>query len=676
MKKIDLHIHTISTVSDHDFQFSLDKLIEYVESEELEAIAITNHNLFDRQQYETIVASISIPVFPGIEIDIENGHLLVITEVSDIDNFCEKCSRVFRINGSDNTSFLTEQDFIDIFGDLKKYLLVPHYDKTPALSLQRIPNIQNNISCGEVSSVKKFISMKKMQDDLVPVLFSDIRISKDVNEWSKRQMFVDVEELSISSIKYALCDSAKVSVSPEDGHTVFEVLDNGLCISTGLTVVLGKRSSGKSFTLDRINEQFENAKYIEQFALLSTDDASDQRQFEQALRIQGDTVAEAFLAPFRSVVEDVDGIDLYQDDQDIEKYLKALMKAASEAERQDVFAKCSMFQETQFSIKDLKSLDELINAVDALLQNTEYRDIISRHMHRESLLKLAIDLREQFIREREKIILMLYTNDIVVSIQRELQVRSSNTPIPDVDFYQILLNREKVKRFIDIAKQVKRNRVIEQRSLYSYRVVAKAAPYEGAQALQRTSRSRMVFSDAFKKYDEEYEYLQMLKQKEDLPSSEYYKYFAQITYEVLNQYGTPASGGERSEYNLLQQLTDAARSEILLMDEPESSFDNLFLKDGVNTLLKELSKHIPVVIATHNNTIGASLHPDYLIYTEKEIRLDGEVKYHLYYGYPSSTDLTDLEGNKKKRKDIMLDCLEAGEPAYMDRRHSYEILND
>lgn len=68
MKKIDLHIHTLSTVSDHPFDFSLDKLIEYVESEKLEAIAITNHNLFDRNQFETIVASISIPVFPGIEI--------------------------------------------------------------------------------------------------------------------------------------------------------------------------------------------------------------------------------------------------------------------------------------------------------------------------------------------------------------------------------------------------------------------------------------------------------------------------------------------------------------------------------------------------------------------------------------------------------------------------------
>ena len=176
MKKIDLHIHTISTISDHAFDFSLDKLIEYVESEKLEAIAITNHNLFNRQQYETIAASISIPVFPGIEVDVESGHLLVITEISDMDDFCDKCSRVFRINGSDNKSFLTEQDFIAIFGDLREYLLIPHHDKTPVLSQERIPTIRKYISCGEVSSVKKFISMKKTQDDLAPVLFSDIRI--------------------------------------------------------------------------------------------------------------------------------------------------------------------------------------------------------------------------------------------------------------------------------------------------------------------------------------------------------------------------------------------------------------------------------------------------------------------------------------------------------------------
>lgn len=676
MKKIDLHLHTIPTVSDSEFDFSIEKLIEYIEVEKLEAIAITNHNIFNREQFELISSLITIPVFPGIEIDIENGHLLVITEVSDIDDFCEKCEKVYRLNGNSNTSSLTEDDFIHIFGDMGKYLLIPHYDKTPILDQNRIPNIRSYIRCGEVSSVKKFISTKKRQDKLVPVLFSDIRISSNIVEWPKRQTFIDVGELSISSIKYALCDSAKVAVSPEDGHTVFEILDNGLCISTGLTVILGKRSSGKSFTLDQINEQFENAKYIKQFALLSANDDADKRQFEETLRIQGASVAESFLAPFRAVVENVEKIDLPQDKRDVENYLEVLLKAASEVERQDIFAKCSMFQESQFSVKDLEALDELIAAVDTLMQNTEYRDIIAKHFNKESLIKLAIDLRKQYIREKEKASLMQYTNDIIISIQRELQVRSTNTPIPEIDLYQVLLNREKVNKFIDIAKKVKKERVIEQRNLHSYRVIAKATPYEGAQALQRTSRSKMTFSDAFRKYNDEYEYLRALKQKDGLPASEYYKYFVQITYEVLNQYGTVASGGERSEYNLLQQLTDAARSDILLLDEPESSFDNLFLKDGVNTLLRDLSKQIPVVIATHNNTIGASLHPDYLIYTEKEVQTNGMVKYHLYHGYPSSTILTDLEGNEINRKDVMLDCLEAGEPAYIDRRHSYEILND
>ena len=42
MKKIDLHTHTISTVSDSDFEFSLLKVKEYVEKLEIDAIAIIN----------------------------------------------------------------------------------------------------------------------------------------------------------------------------------------------------------------------------------------------------------------------------------------------------------------------------------------------------------------------------------------------------------------------------------------------------------------------------------------------------------------------------------------------------------------------------------------------------------------------------------------------------------
>ena len=343
MKKLDLHIHTVSTVSDCAFVFSMDSLKEYVDKNGIDAIAITNHNLFDRTQYEQIQKSLCIKVFPGIEIDIEGGHLLVISDDGDIDEFEERCNKVHAMNGSSNTSSISEDTFIGLFPDLNKYLLIPHYDKAPKLDLQRVPRVREFFSCGEVTSAKKFLIMKKAINELVPVLFSDLRVSTGASLESGRQTFVDTEELTLAALKYSLMDSAKVSLSSETGHALFEVLENGLNISTGLTVVLDKRSSGKTYTLDRIAEQFAGAKYIPQFSLLSSNDETDQQKFEELLRTRGSSVAEAYLFPFKEVLDDVVTIDLGHDDQDVETYLKALLQAASEAERQDVFAKCRLF---------------------------------------------------------------------------------------------------------------------------------------------------------------------------------------------------------------------------------------------------------------------------------------------------------------------------------------------
>ena len=47
MKKIDLHIHTLSTIKDKPFDFDLNKLQEYISVSHLDVIAITNHNIFD-----------------------------------------------------------------------------------------------------------------------------------------------------------------------------------------------------------------------------------------------------------------------------------------------------------------------------------------------------------------------------------------------------------------------------------------------------------------------------------------------------------------------------------------------------------------------------------------------------------------------------------------------------
>ena len=71
MKKIDFHIHTVQSISDENFTFDINSLKEYVDMLEIDCIAITNHNLFDKTQFEQICHELTIKVFPGIEIDLK-----------------------------------------------------------------------------------------------------------------------------------------------------------------------------------------------------------------------------------------------------------------------------------------------------------------------------------------------------------------------------------------------------------------------------------------------------------------------------------------------------------------------------------------------------------------------------------------------------------------------------
>jgi ABC-type phosphate transport system ATPase subunit len=118
---------------------------------------------------------------------------------------------------------------------------------------------------------------------------------------------------------------------------------------------------------------------------------------------------------------------------------------------------------------------------------------------------------------------------------------------------------------------------------------------------------------------------------------------------------------------------DAQNYEVLLVDEPESSFDNLFLKSDVCKILKGISETMPVVVVTHNSTVGASVGADYLLYTRKEFE-NGQVTYRIYSGYPSDKTLFSVDGRSINSHGTMMDSLEAGVVTYEDRRRGYEAI--
>lgn len=675
MKKIDFHIHTVATVSDQDFTFDQSVLLDYIDKLSLDAIAVTNHNLFDKQQYESMCENVAIPIFPGIEIDVEKGHLLVITSCEDVADFTVRCEKVSSLVAT-ATDYLTASQFKEIFPSVDKYILIPHYEKGPVLSLDKVPYLTQFITCGEVNSIKKFEACKKAEDKLTPVFFSDIRIKRGLASFPTRYTYIDVDTISISSIKQAVADKSKVALSMEGGHQLTDILSNGMKISTGLTVLLGERSSGKTYTLDEIAKNVDNPKYIRQFSLLTKDAELDEKKFEEALRNRCASISEEYLMPFKNVVEDVRTIFLDRDEAALEDYIRLLLKAASEADKEDIFSKTSLFSEPLFDDSDLTSLENLISAAKTLIENEEFAPLIYQFVNRQSLLKLAVALMEKYAEEKELLLKKAYLNNILEGIKAELRVRTATSPIPDIDFYNLQMNKRKIARFTQIANTIKKETKIFSKELHSFNVVATARPFTGAQELKNLSGKVLAFSDAFEKYDEPYGFLCTLRLKDELPVSDYYKYFVSIKYEVLNKYGFKASGGERSEYNLLEQLSDATQYDILLLDEPESSFDNLFLKSDVNKLIKDISQIVPVVVATHNNTIGASVKPDYILYTRKVVSETGEVTYQIFSGSPTSAILTELGGEVISKHDVLLDCLEAGEPAYIERRTTYEMSVD
>jgi len=675
MKKIDLHIHTkASPYSDSVYDFSISKLQEYVEKLSIDCIAITNHNLFDLEQFNQISERLENTVLPGIEIDIEKGHLLLISENTELDDFKNKCNQVENLIQS-KSDYISVQQLKDIFTDLSKYLLVPHYDKNPILRPEIIEQLKPFITSGEVSSAKKFQYCINDTNSLVPVLFSDLRFTQQMTDFSPRQTFIDIDDTSLRAIKTCLMDKNKVFMHHSDGHRFFQIFENGQKLSTGLNVILGERSSGKTYTLKKIARLYENVKHIKQFELLETDEEKDKKKFDDLLTTKQCGVSEQFLKEFKEVVEDVVKIDRKKNEKRIEIYINGLLKVAAEEEKKDVYSKCTLFNESKFIETKDETLKQLITATQLLIENIQYRTLIDNRIPHEILKELAVDLMKKYEEVQQKNLKERWINSLVANIQKELQSSTAFEHVEDIDFYTILLENEKLRKFEKIATQIKTEKIIEQREVRRFKIVASTRRFTGAQELKNKSGIQTAFSDAFLLYDSPIEFLEELKKKERIPGTEFFKYFVDVSYKILNEHGAEISGGERSEFNLLDRIQHAHHYDFLLIDEPESSFDNLFLKNEVNEQIRQISKTMPVIIVTHNNTVGASIKPDYILYTKKEI-VDSIPIYKLYSGNPSDPKLKTIDGEEISNYDIMLNCLEAGDIAYIERKQSYEILKN
>lgn len=670
MKKIDLHIHTLATEKDSNFIFDLDKMLLYVQTSKLDAIAITNHNIFDREQFNKIKEKVNISVFPGVEVDVENAHMIVVTEESNLDKFCEQCNQLNE-RLIDGKKYISYDEFISIFCNYEQYLLIPHYKKKPALQQQIIKKFGNNITCGEVDSIKKFCTLKKQENDLVPILSSDVRIKKDLEIFPTRYTFLDIDDTSLKSIKYGLMDKTRVFITENKNDNEFIFTQDGLVASTKLNVIIGKRSSGKTYTLEKIKKAFDTSeiKYIKQFEIT---EKSGSEKFKEITQKGYEKITNEYVNPIDDVIHSILEIDLNSDNLELENYHSALINRAISFERNDIFSRTSLFNEIMFDVKTNKELENLINSIKILLENENYKEIIDENINKESLQVLLMKLIDLYRKERLSEKIKKEVDKLVESIQKKLELKSSVDTIPQIDLYNMMRNRLIVSRFNEDFKKIKEKTNIFEEDYQRFKIIATKAPYKNVSEMKEGANATGSFKETFDKYylKDTFKYIKQLKE-DGVTIDKLCKTIIDIKYKVINQNGSEISGGEKAEFNLLKELDDAKNYDILLLDEPESSFDNPYIKENINTLIKDISNKTTVFVVTHNNTLGVSNKADKLIYTMYN---EKEQKYEVYAGNFTDTMLVNKDGKSIKTYEAIVSCMEAGAKTYEERSKIYENL--
>lgn len=705
MIKIDLHLHTISTEKDNEFTFDMETLQKYIKMNELSAVAITNHNKFDSTQYFNIVENIKgCIVFPGIEVDYNNGHILIISEntesaVAEFQKKCDELSQIFTDNPE--KKYVTKNELLRIFVNFEPYLIVPHYKKDKRdLTFDQIKDLDNSIKWGEVGNVKKFIRTKKNVNDLTPLIFSDFRVekfdddsakkSKRFESFPNRHTYIDLKSDDITIKKMKICFSSKdrVSLNKEKDDSYFSIMENRVKIVDGLNVIIGSRSSGKTYLLDSINassvtKMAKDVKYIQQFQITNE---SNKDNILEILASNVEIFVNDYTKKMNDYITNISNLNPDELEQKLAKYTRNLLKNSSEESMKDIFSKCKLFDEPDNMDINTNDTKNLIEAIYKILNNEKHELLISKYIDLSRIKLLIEELMKIYKYELLENKVIDKTNIWSALISEKLQGESSVTPILSYDMNMHFKIMKQISMFEDFIKNFTIQKEIYNDNFYDkFFQTTYLTKNQNIDDLYKSTKYspqkdiKKSVSESNKLVNEPFNYLKDIVDNKDIDKSKFdlYKIFFRTENNVINLQGTDLSGGQRAELNLLNHLKEAKKSDILLIDEIEPSFDNIYINQDLLTIIREIAKESIVVLSTHNNSIGVLLEPDNLIYTDYYYdEKNKKTVYKQYFGHYSSDKLLSVDGIEKSTKQIYIDMMEGGSHPYKKRGSIYESFDN
>uniref|UniRef100_UPI0032176271 hypothetical protein n=1 Tax=uncultured Draconibacterium sp. TaxID=1573823 RepID=UPI0032176271 len=300
---LDTHIHTSDDPNKGNEDYDLETLVEKIEefnnnSEFL--ISITDHNMVNKSAYLKAKA-LNLNIILGVELHIRNYdgcpayhcHIYFdldeITELS-IDDINDKLNELYpnKVVEKTDSSIPTIQDIINKF-DSYEFMLLPHGGQSHATFNTSIPKetqldstLERNVYYNHFDGftargdnglertqeyfkklgINEFVNLITCSDNYSPNVYPN---GKDKNPFKPTWMLAEPTfnglRLSLSEQSRLICSDIKPKFYSENIQSVLhkrENIDVDVTLTSGLNVVIGGSSSGKTLLVDSIVKVLSN----------------------------------------------------------------------------------------------------------------------------------------------------------------------------------------------------------------------------------------------------------------------------------------------------------------------------------------------------------------------------------------------------------------------------------
>ena len=706
--KIDIHCHTKKIRSGEPESRAVTKevFLKSIQDAGVDIVAITNHDIFDKNQYDEFVEYVGskFQIWPGIELDTlhsgNNFHLILVGDPACAGVFDEK---VKQLTNGKSGDFTIELDSIINHFSGENILYIPHFgSKRPAISEDNLEYLKGRLGKKSPRVIVEDTNVRSAgiltSHGFNAITGSDVRdwdnysacevssLRLPIDTFGQFCLFLDRDKSTIETMLNKTSNYEYTGRPKEDDPKITIPVK----LYNEVNILFGDKGLGKTNILKSVRKEAEAGGKI-----VSTYIASEKDDYFKELLDVSDMDRTANKLGMDTCEEEFAYIKQWSDETPTSLQLYA--DHAKSAETRKAKNKLKLSDTELLEDYDSRKSTKVINDRDKYKEYAQsIKQIAARYVsdHELTSFEEAIDgLYDKITEKVRNELILKYTTDLynhaIKFINNKVSEKTDTAPKPgSPGFMKYAINKLELKQSLDKItgflklkdkKHTESFRIGElgdKGNLYiqkEWSMLGKTGyeKYKSSIKIEDLKNARTylnklkggVFSDSIENILDDC--------RSSLSRIDSLDVFVGLRkYPTLNDNGEEYSPSNGEKAIIAIQRALDCKADFYVLDEPELSLGGEYIDDVIRQKISNLGREKKTVfIATHNANIAVRTLPYASIYRKYD---KGE--YKTYVSNPFTNKLLNInnENDVLSWREESMRTLEGGEAAFKNRGEIYE----